>query len=122
MSVHKFPEVYHGQGISEAVFSAPARRVTAQGDNTTYRRQRRLQSGACCGYRAQGGVERIEDPVLPFFGSAWKKERTEHRLNISICLTSAYAWHTHILTICICLVYTYAEHLPILNICTRPVQ
>ncbi|EDE8386787.1 hypothetical protein BZU18_22705 [Salmonella enterica subsp. enterica serovar Shubra] len=24
MSIHNFPEVYHGQGISKAVFSAPA--------------------------------------------------------------------------------------------------
>ncbi|EAA5421004.1 hypothetical protein CB438_19975 [Salmonella enterica subsp. enterica serovar Newport] len=70
MLIGQFPEVYHGQGISEAVFSAPARRVTAQGDNTTYRRQHRLQSGTCCGYRAQGRVERIEDPVPPEIGSA----------------------------------------------------
>ncbi|EAB3066612.1 hypothetical protein C6652_23870 [Salmonella enterica] len=30
------------------------------------------------------------------------EERKIHMLNISICLTSAYAWHAHILTICIC--------------------
>ncbi|EDV2692331.1 hypothetical protein QC47_004338 [Salmonella enterica subsp. enterica] len=37
MSIHNFPEVYHGQGISEAVFPAPARRVTNKVSDTTYR-------------------------------------------------------------------------------------
>lgn len=32
----KFPEVYHGQEVSEALFSAAARRVTGQGRDTTY--------------------------------------------------------------------------------------
>ncbi|ECE8261322.1 hypothetical protein EVI75_17755 [Salmonella enterica subsp. enterica serovar Hvittingfoss] len=68
--MHNFPEVYHGQGISEAVFSGPAQRVRERGKNTTYRISCCLQSGICCGYRAQGGVVRIEDPGLPFFGSA----------------------------------------------------
>ena len=35
LSIHNFPEVYHGQGISEAVFPAPARRVTGKVHNTT---------------------------------------------------------------------------------------
>nr|AFK88832.1 hypothetical protein [Salmonella sp. 96A-29192] len=34
MHIQDFPEVYHGQGISEAVFSAPARRVTGKVHNT----------------------------------------------------------------------------------------
>lgn len=31
-----FPEVYHGQEVSEALFSAAARRITGQGDDTAY--------------------------------------------------------------------------------------
>ncbi|EBD9258326.1 hypothetical protein DAE35_18710 [Salmonella enterica] len=43
MHIHDFSEVYHGQGISEASFSAAARRITARGitqyieDNTVDR-------------------------------------------------------------------------------------
>lgn len=33
----QFPEVYHAQRVSEALFSAAARRVTGQGESTTYR-------------------------------------------------------------------------------------
>ena len=33
--IPQFPEVYHGQGVSEALFSAAARRVTGQGRDTT---------------------------------------------------------------------------------------
>lgn len=32
----KFPEVYHGQGISKAAFSGGERAVTGQGRDTTY--------------------------------------------------------------------------------------
>ncbi|HBY0413922.1 TPA: hypothetical protein MIO27_28150 [Klebsiella pneumoniae subsp. pneumoniae] len=32
----KFPEVYHGQGISKAAFSGGERPVTGQGRDTTY--------------------------------------------------------------------------------------
>jgi hypothetical protein len=32
----KFPEVYHGQGISKAPFSGGERAVTGQGRDTTY--------------------------------------------------------------------------------------
>ncbi|ECE1043995.1 hypothetical protein AIG27_25930 [Salmonella enterica subsp. enterica] len=42
MHIHDFPEVYHGQGISEAVFPAPARRVTNKVSDTTYRITGRL--------------------------------------------------------------------------------
>lgn len=31
--------MYHGKGISEAVFSAPSDRVPERGDNTIYRRK-----------------------------------------------------------------------------------
>ncbi|EAV2219205.1 hypothetical protein FHL29_23510 [Salmonella enterica] len=34
MLIHDFPEVYHGQGINEAVFSAPENRVTGKVHNT----------------------------------------------------------------------------------------
>jgi hypothetical protein len=33
---YKFPEVYHGQGISKAPFSGGERPVTGQGRDTTY--------------------------------------------------------------------------------------
>ncbi|MHW95506.1 hypothetical protein D9F59_22810 [Escherichia coli] len=33
---HNFPEVYHAQEIIISLFSAPARRITGQGDGTTY--------------------------------------------------------------------------------------
>ena len=35
LRITMFPEVYHGQGISKAVFSAPEDRVTGQGRDTT---------------------------------------------------------------------------------------
>ncbi|ECB0961854.1 hypothetical protein B7N07_17160 [Salmonella enterica subsp. enterica serovar Derby] len=31
-----FPEVYHAEEIIISLFSAPARRITGQGDDTTY--------------------------------------------------------------------------------------
>ncbi|OWP37492.1 hypothetical protein CEG93_00370 (plasmid) [Raoultella ornithinolytica] len=34
--ISNFPEVYHGQEVSEALFSAAARRGTGQGRDTTY--------------------------------------------------------------------------------------
>lgn len=34
--INNFPEVYHGQEVSEPLFSAAARRATGQGRNTTY--------------------------------------------------------------------------------------
>ncbi|HAH3024708.1 TPA: hypothetical protein GF209_16470 [Escherichia coli] len=33
---HNFPEVYHAEEITTQRFSAPARRITGQGDDTTY--------------------------------------------------------------------------------------
>ncbi|ENV4910674.1 hypothetical protein ACFKF9_004849, partial [Shigella sonnei] len=33
---HNFPEVYHAEKIIISLFSAPARRITGQGDDTTY--------------------------------------------------------------------------------------
>ncbi|EDQ2531198.1 hypothetical protein XU05_000947 [Salmonella enterica subsp. enterica] len=35
MSIHNFPEVYHGEGIIISLFSGAARRVTGKGHNTT---------------------------------------------------------------------------------------
>nr|AAW58859.1 hypothetical protein O2R_91 [Escherichia coli] len=34
--IHNFPEVYHAEEITTQRFSAPARRITGQGNNTTY--------------------------------------------------------------------------------------
>nr|AVR61051.1 hypothetical protein [Escherichia coli] len=34
--IHNFPEVYHAEKIIISLFSAPARRITGQGDDTTY--------------------------------------------------------------------------------------
>ncbi len=96
-----FPEVYHVRGITTPHFSGGEGTVTGQGINTTYRRNRRLNSGISCvpvPLRA-GGVH--GDPELAFFGSDRKKERIQHRLNISICRTSAYAMTIHMLCICI---------------------
>ncbi len=41
---HNFPEVYHAEEIIISLFSAPARRITGKGNNTTYRG--RLREGA----------------------------------------------------------------------------
>ncbi|EPD7736244.1 hypothetical protein ACSD2E_004760, partial [Escherichia coli] len=35
-TIHNFPEVYHAEEIIISLFSAPARRITGQGDDTTY--------------------------------------------------------------------------------------
>lgn len=51
------------------------------------------------GLRAGWKGSKIRDYL---FSDLNGKERKLHRLNISIFLTSAYSWHTHILTICIC--------------------
>lgn len=34
--IYGFPEVYHAEEIIISLFSAPARRITGQGDDTTY--------------------------------------------------------------------------------------
>ncbi|MCM5280888.1 hypothetical protein MMS89_33810, partial [Escherichia coli] len=36
LKYHNFPEVYHTEEIIISLFSAPARRITGQGDDTTY--------------------------------------------------------------------------------------
>ncbi|PBN50530.1 hypothetical protein ABE93_030075 [Escherichia coli] len=36
LKYHNFPEVYHDEEIIISRFSAPARRITGQGDDTTY--------------------------------------------------------------------------------------
>jgi hypothetical protein len=38
LHIYRFPEVYHGQGITTLPFSGGERAVTGQGINTTYRR------------------------------------------------------------------------------------
>ncbi|EAQ1150950.1 hypothetical protein EZM06_25605 [Salmonella enterica] len=101
MHINDFPEVYHGQGISEAVFPAPARRVTNKVSDTTYRITGRLIMAYVVvrGLRAGWKGKKI---LFHQKSDLNGKERKLHRLNISICLTSAYSWHTHIFTICIC--------------------
>ncbi|EAW8720531.1 hypothetical protein F9H41_22655 [Salmonella enterica subsp. enterica serovar Montevideo] len=73
MSVHNFPEVYHGQGISKAVFSAPARRGTGKVDNTISARFLADDDATSCVSVLQRAGEDEEDPGLPFFGSDRKK-------------------------------------------------
>lgn len=72
-----FPEVYHVRGITTPHFSGGEGTVTGQGINTTYRRNRRLNSGISCvpvPLRA-GGVH--GDPELVIFGSQEEKRETD---------------------------------------------
>jgi hypothetical protein len=39
LAYHRFPEVYHGQGITTPPFSGGERAVAGQGINTIYRRK-----------------------------------------------------------------------------------
>lgn len=71
--IRQFPEVYHGQEVSEALFSAAARRVTGQGRDTTSSVIISWNTATSCGagpLRA-GGAE--EDPEHAFFGSTERR-------------------------------------------------
>ncbi|EBT3729778.1 hypothetical protein CKP35_20360 [Salmonella enterica] len=73
MLIHDFPEVYHGQGISEAVFSAL--RAGSQGRVIT---QHLVATAAeddatSCVSVPQRAGEDEADPGLPFSGSERKK-------------------------------------------------
>ena len=115
----KFPEVYHGQGISKAAFSGGERPVTGKGRDTTssvmvsweYRyilcfcaaAHRRAESRSGTGiFRICGGEMRKQDMH-----------------SISICRASAYGRHTHMPVICICDTYTNQSGRHILHICTH---
>ncbi|AEJ60103.1 hypothetical protein UMNF18_pIncFV46 (plasmid) [Escherichia coli UMNF18] len=71
---HNFPEVYHAEEIIISLFSAPARRITGQEDDTTYSAISSRVGTTCCDdgrWRCVGGEE---DPELPFFGSQkWRR-------------------------------------------------
>lgn len=71
--IPQFPEVYHGQEVSEALFSAAARRVTGQGSDTTYSAYFADDAAISCvaGPLRAGGAE--ADPEQPFFGSDREK-------------------------------------------------
>lgn len=71
--IPQFPEVYHGQEVSEALFSAAARRVTGQGSDTTYSAYFADDAAISCvaGPLRAGAVP--ADPELPFFGSEREK-------------------------------------------------
>lgn len=106
-----FPEVYHVRGITTPHFSGGEGTVTGQGINTTYRRNRRLNSGISCvpvPLRA-GGVH--GDPELAFFGSQQKKRE------LCIGLTYPYAPHLHSPDIRISSPSAYAASIHMLSIC-----
>lgn len=66
---HNFPEVYHAEEIIISLFSAPARRITGQEDDTTYSAISSRVGTTCCDdgrWRCVGGEE---DPELPETGS-----------------------------------------------------
>ncbi|EDX6252838.1 hypothetical protein CSN65_004445 [Salmonella enterica subsp. diarizonae] len=67
MHIHDFPEVYHGQGISKASFSAAARRVTNKVSDTTYGRTDRLMVAyvVVIGRRAPVRMKKIRDQEFP---------------------------------------------------------
>ena len=67
--ITKFPEVYHGQGISKAGFSGGERAVAGQGSDTTYSAYFADDAAISCvaGPLRAGG--RKADPELAFFES-----------------------------------------------------
>lgn len=78
--IPQFPEVYHGQEVSEALFSAAARRVTGQGRDTTssviVSQEHRYI--LCC--RAAARRSRSGRSGTSFFGSAMKKSEGNQKL------------------------------------------
>ncbi|EDS6096371.1 hypothetical protein AA536_004653 [Salmonella enterica subsp. enterica] len=89
MHINDFPEVYHGQGISEAVFPAPARRVTNKVSDTTYRITGRLIMAYVVvrGLRAGWKGKKI---LFYLFSDLCRK-----MIITDICKASAYAIHLH---------------------------
>jgi hypothetical protein len=86
--IYVFPEVYHGQGISEALFSAAARRVTERG-GTQHMEEKQLTEWHMLCFAPLRAVGKKEDPELAFFGSQQKKRE------LCIGLTYPYAPHLH---------------------------
>ncbi len=68
--ITKFPEVYHGQGISKAAFSGGERAVTGRGGTQHIGSLSAGKTATSCvaGPLRAGGVRR--DPELRVFGSA----------------------------------------------------
>ncbi len=73
--ITKFPEVYHGQGISKAGFSGGERAVAGQGSDTTYSAYFADDTATSCVMGPQSAGGSAGDPELPFFGSQRKKRR-----------------------------------------------
>lgn len=71
--IPQFPEVYHGQEVSEALFSAAARRVTGQGRDTTYSVKEANNTAAYCVSWPLSAGRAPADPELGVFGSQEKK-------------------------------------------------
>ncbi len=71
--IPQFPEVYHGQEVSEALFSAAARRVTGQGGTQHLASSSAGNTATSCvsGPLRAGAVP--ADPELGVFGSTVKK-------------------------------------------------
>lgn len=78
-----FPEVYHGQEVSEALFSAAARRVTGQGRDTTSSVIAAGNTATSCvsGPLRAGAVP--ADPELGVFGSQWRKLKENKNSHIN---------------------------------------
>lgn len=71
--IPQFPEVYHGQEVSEALFSAAARRVTGQGRDTTSSVIVSQEHRYILCFRPLRTGGRKADPEQPFFGSQMTK-------------------------------------------------
>ncbi|EEC0448781.1 hypothetical protein AHS21_004902 [Salmonella enterica subsp. enterica] len=76
MSIHNFPEVYHGQGTSEAVFSVLC--AGSQGRLITQHLVAMADERAAtsCVYGVYRAGSRNEDPTLTISGSDRKKRES----------------------------------------------
>ena len=69
----KFPEVYHGQGITTPPFSGAERPISGQGRDTTYSVKEANNTAAYCVSWPLSAGRAPADPELPFFGSQERK-------------------------------------------------
>ena len=91
----KFPEVYHGQGITTPPFSGAERPISGQGRDTTYSVKEANNTAAYCVSWPLSAGRAPADPELPETGSLQKKREE------SLYITYPYARHLHIAGICI---------------------
>jgi hypothetical protein len=72
--IYVFPEVYHGQGISEALFSAAARRVTKRGKKHNIQEKRHMNKWHMLCFCDAASRREEEDPELAFSDLSRKRE------------------------------------------------